>query len=163
MGEVSHIVHPFSPVYDENSLILILGSFPSVISREKQFYYANKNNRFWKVMEIIFHEQIDEYSSFCHKHHIALWDVIHSCSIQGSSDASISDVVVNDIESLLNQTKIHTIFLTGKKALSLYEKYINLNIKYIGLPSTSSANARLRLDDLVESYQIILEELHEKS
>lgn len=163
MGEVSHFVHPFSPVYDENSLILILGSFPSVISREKQFYYANKNNRFWKVMEIIFHEQIDEYSSFCHKHHIALWDVIHSCSIQGSSDASISNVVVNDIESLLNQTKIHTIFLTGKKALSLYEKYINLNIKYIGLPSTSSANARLRLDDLVESYQIILEELHEKS
>ncbi len=163
MGKVSHIVHPFSPVYDEGSQILILGSFPSVISREKQFYYANKNNRFWKVMEQLFHEEIIDYSSFCHKNHIALWDVIHSCSIQGSSDASISDVVVNDIESLLNQTEIHTIFLTGKKALSLYEKYINLNIKFIGLPSTSSANARLRLEDLVESYRIILEEIHEKS
>lgn len=163
MGKVTHIVHPFSPVYDEKSQILILGSFPSVISRKNQFYYANKNNRFWKVMEIIFHEEIDDYISFCQKHHIALWDVIHSCSIQGSSDASISNVIVNDIESLLNQTEIHTIFLTGKKALSLYEKYIDLNIKYIGLPSTSSANARLRLEDLVESYRIIVEEIHEKS
>lgn len=157
------VVHPFPPVFNENSEILILGSFPSVISREKQFYYANKNNRFWKIMELVFEDEVKEYTDFCYQHHIALWDVIHSCSIKGSSDASISNVVVNDIESLLNQTKIHTIILTGKKALSLYEKYIHLNIKYIGLPSTSSANARMQIEDIVESYRVIVEEIHEKS
>ncbi len=163
MGEVIQIEHPFSPIFDENSEILILGSFPSVISRKKEFYYANKNNRFWKTMELIFEEKIEDYSFFCHQHHIALWDVIQSCSIKGSDDASITNVVVNDIESLLTQTKIHTIFLTGKKALSLYDKYIHLNIKHIGLPSTSSANAKMRLEDLVESYRMIKEEIHEES
>ncbi len=163
MGEIKHVVHPFSPIYDENSEILILGSFPSVISREKNFYYANKNNRFWKVMSILFQEDIQDKVEFCLKHHIALWDVIHSCEIIGSSDSSISNVIVNDIESLISKTNIRKIFFTGKKAEELYKKYIDFDIAYVGLPSTSSANAKMHLDDLIREYQIILETLNEKS
>ena len=163
MGEIKHVVHPFLPIYDENSEILILGSFPSVISREKNFYYANKNNRFWKVMSILFQEDIQDKAEFCLKHYIALWDVIHSCEIIGSSDSSISNVIVNDIESLISKTNIRKIFFTGKKAEELYKKYIACDIAYVGLPSTSSANAKMHLDDLIREYQIILETLNEKS
>lgn len=163
MGEIKHVVHPFLPIYDENSEILILGSFPSVISREKNFYYANKNNRFWKVMSILFQEDIQDKAEFCLKHHIALWDVIHSCEIIGSSDSSISNVIVNDIESLISKTNIRKIFFTGKKAEELYKKYIDCDIAYVGLPSTSSANAKMHLDDLIREYQIIVETLNEKS
>ena len=163
MGEIKHVVHPFLPIYDENSEILILGSFPSVISREKNFYYANKNNRFWKVMSILFQEDIQDKVEFCLKHHIALWDVIHSCEIIGSSDSSISNVIVNDIESLILKTNIRKIFFTGKKAEELYKKYIACDIAYVGLPSTSSANAKMHLDDLIREYQIIVETLNEKS
>lgn len=163
MGEIKHVVHPFLPIYDENSEILILGSFPSVISREKNFYYANKNNRFWKVMSILFQEDIQDKAEFCLKHHIALWDVIHSCEIIGSSDSSISNVIVNGIESLILKTNIRKIFFTGKKAEELYKKYIDCDIAYVGLPSTSSANAKMHLDDLIREYQIILETLNEKS
>lgn len=155
---MSIITHPFEPVYDKHSRILILGSFPSVVSREKNFYYANKNNRFWKVMEILFDEEIKDKRQFCHAHHIALWDVIHSCSITGSSDASIKDAKVNDIASLIDRTEIHTVFTTGKKAYSLYEKYVDCPLKAISLPSTSGANAAMRLDDLVDAYRIIVEE-----
>lgn len=115
MGKVGPVVHPFNPVFDCQSEILILGSFPSVISRKQNFYYANKSNRFWKVMEILFAEKIEDPKKFCHQHHIALWDVIYSCSIHGSSDASISDVVVNPIGKIVDHSNVHTIFLTGKK------------------------------------------------
>ncbi len=159
MGKVEHVRHPFPPVFDENSKVLILGSFPSVISRQKSFYYANVNNRFWKVMAILFQEEIEDKKAFCLKHHIALWDVIQSCSINGSNDASITDVKVNAIHSLVEQTQIRTIFLTGKKAESLFKKYIHIQIETIGLPSTSSANAKMHLDDLVEAYHVILEKI----
>lgn len=113
MGEIKHIIHPFEPVYDASSKVLILGSFPSVVSREKNFYYMNANNRFWKVMEALFQEEIHDKKQFCLDHHIALWDVIYSCTIKGSSDSSIQNVQVNDIPLLCHNSNIHAIFLTG--------------------------------------------------
>ena len=154
------IVHPLSPIYDKNSKVLILGSFPSVVSRNIVFYYGNKTNRFWKILEILFDEEIIDKKEFCLNHHIALWDVIHSCKIHGSSDSSISDVQVNDINSLISKTNIKVIFTTGSKANFIYTKYINdVSIKQIALPSTSSANARMKLEDLVNSYSVIKEYL----
>ena len=153
------IVHPFEPVYDSESRILILGSFPSVVSREQNFYYANKYNRFWTVLGILFDTEITDRKAFCLQKHIALWDVIESCTITGSSDASIRDVRVNDIHSLAEKTKIHTVFTTGQKASSLYRKYVTCNCEHIALPSTSAANAAMRTDDLVHAYRIITERL----
>lgn len=156
------IRHPFKPIYDRDSKILILGSFPSVISRKQSFYYANKNNRFWKILPALFNETIGETNKerteFLLKHHIALWDVIESCEINGSSDSSISNVKVNDIKGLLDKSEINTVFTTGKKAHELYMKYIypSLGIEDINLPSTSSANARLKLDELVSTYRVIM-------
>lgn len=162
MAETVHLEHPFGPIYDADSRVLILGSFPSVISRKKSFYYANHANRFWKVMAAVYNEEIIDPVTFVHDHHIALWDVIASCTITGSSDASIRDVVVNDIEALVQKTKIETVFTTGVKAASLYEKYVVCSKKHIALPSTSGANARMKLDDLIQAYSIIKENIDEK-
>lgn len=155
------LIHPLKPIFDSRSEVLILGSFPSVISRKQNFYYANPTNRFWKVMSIVFEEEIIDREQFLLKHHIALWDVIYSCRIQGSSDASIKDVKVNDIESILNKSSIHTIFTTGKKAEMLYQKYVDLDIECICLPSTSSANARMNVGALVEQYKQVKERIYE--
>lgn len=152
------VYHTIKPVFDENSRVLILGSFPSVVSRKKDFYYANPQNRFWKVMEAIFREEIKDRKDFCHRHHIALWDVIASCSIQGSSDASITDVHINDIAGLLAKTRVHVIFTTGSKAYQLFDKYIRVNVPVIPLPSTSGANAHMSLAELTEKYRIIEKE-----
>lgn len=154
---MSIITHPFPPVVDSHSKVLILGSFPSVISRRQNFYYANRNNRFWKVMEILFDETINDKEAFCHAHHIALWDVVASCSITGSSDASIGNVCVNDITSLIENTDIKIIFTTGKKAYQLYQKHVKCDVPVVSLPSTSSANAAMHLDDLVAAYRIVEE------
>lgn len=156
------IKHPFEPIFNLDSKILILGSFPSVISRQQAFYYANKNNRFWKVMSTLFEEAIIDRKQFCLNHHIALWDVIQSCSIQGSSDTTITDVTPNDIDQLVKKTKISTVFTTGKMATKLYDKYIDSDIEHIGLPSTSSANAAMSLEKLVDEYHIIVEKLYEE-
>ncbi len=157
------VVHPLDPIVYPDSKVLILGSFPSVISRKEMFYYANKSNRFWNVLSEVFQEEIEDKVSFCYQHHIAIWDVIHSCTIFGSSDTSIKDVVVNPIQDLCDQSEIHTIFITGQKAYNLYVKYVDCNIQPIALPSTSSANAKMRLEDLVSSYQIIRETLNEEN
>ena len=118
------VIHPIDPVFDEDSTILILGSFPSVKSREVNFFYGYKQNRFWKLMEKIYDvkslESIEEKKSFLHKQHIALWDVIHSCRIEGSSDASISDVVPNDLNVILNCSKVERIYVNGKPAEKMY-------------------------------------------
>ena len=156
--EYEHIEHTFAPVYDADSLVLILGTLPSVKSRENHFYYGHKQNRFWKVMEAIFREEIKDRKDFCHRHHVALWDVIASCSIQGSSDASITDVKVNDIACLLAKTRVHVIFTTGLKAYQLFDKYIRVNVPVIPLPSTSGANAHMSLAELTEKYRIIEKE-----
>ena len=152
-----YLVHPFAPVFDASSRVLILGSFPSVISRQQAFYYANKNNRFWSVLSAVFEEEITDRRAFCLSHHLALWDVISSCRITGSSDASIRDVTCNDIAGLIRNTDISAVFTTGKKASSLYQKYIDLPICHIPLPSTSGANAVYSREDLIREYRKIRE------
>ncbi|MCI9233807.1 MAG: DNA-deoxyinosine glycosylase [Bacilli bacterium] len=158
------ITHPFEPVFDENSRVLILGSIPSPKSREQGFYYGHPQNRFWKVLAKLFHEHfpnsIEEKKYFVLKHHIALWDVVKSCEIKGASDSSISKVEVNDIQGLIEKTKIQYIITTGKKADFLYHKYVLpiTNIESICLPSTSPANCAMKEEILLKNYQI-LEEL----
>ena len=149
------VIHPLDAIYDEHSRVLILGSFPSVISRQNKMYYANKTNRFWAVMEALFNVEITDYALFCHQHHIAMWDVIHSCTIEGSSDSSIKNVKTNDIAGLVHKTNIQLIVTTGKKAAVLYNQYIHLDIPHISLPSTSAANAKMRLEQLINEYQKI--------
>ena len=157
------IIHPLKPVYDASSKVLILGSFPSVKSREEGFYYANKTNRFWKILEEIYDEKIEDREEFSHKHHIALWDVIESCKIHGSSDSSITEVKVNDIFSLVKDTQIKVIFTTGQKASTIYDKYIlDVHVPHISLPSSSSANASMKLQDLINKYYVIKEYTDEK-
>ena len=153
------VIHPLDAIYDEHSRVLILGSFPSVISRQNKMYYANKTNRFWAVMEALFNVEITDYALFCHQHHIAMWDVIYSCTIEGSSDSSIKNVKTNDIAGLVHKTNIQLIVTTGNKAAVLYNQYIHLDIPHISLPSTSAANAKMRLEQLINEYQKIKEVL----
>lgn len=155
-------VHNIKPVYDENSRLLILGSFPSVKSREQQFFYGHKQNRFWKVlaavMEDVVPETIEEKRSFLLKHHIAVWDVIQSCTITGSSDATIKDVKVNDLSCILQTANISHIYANGGKSYELYRKYTYPITKreIIKLPSTSPANAGYSLERLVQEWRKIL-------
>lgn len=155
------IVHPIEPVFDENSRILILGSFPSVKSREEGFFYGHKQNRFWRVVSLVFESETpvttDEKKKFLLQNGIALWDVIASCDIDGSSDASIKNVRSNDLTIILNRANIENIFVNGKTAEKYYNKYIKAEIcrEAICLPSTSPANAAWSLDRLVEAWRII--------
>ena len=154
------VFHELEPIFDNNSKILILGSLPSVKSREVHFYYGHPQNRFWRVLESLYHFKLDSVESkksFLYKNSIALWDVISSCEIKGSSDSSIKNVEVNDIELLLNNSKITKIFVNGKKAEEYYNKYVypKINIKCICLPSTSPANAVYTLDKLIDKWKII--------
>ena len=154
-------VHPIAPVFDKDSKVLILGSFPSVKSREEGFFYGHPQNRFWKVTSRIFGEElpvtIDEKKAFLIKNHIALWDVIGSCEIDGSSDSSIRDVTVNDLSVILDTADIRAIFLNGKKAEQYYMKYLfpALNRDAVCLPSTSPANAAWSLDKLADAWEVI--------
>lgn len=156
-------LHTIDPVWDENSKVLILGSFPSVKSREEGFFYGHKQNRFWRVMASVCDcpvpQNIDEKKSMLLANGIAVWDVIHSCDIVGSSDSSIKNVVPNDILPLLDNGKITKIFTNGKTADRLYKKYIfpKTNIPAFCLPSTSPANARVSLDELIEIWSQIKE------
>ncbi len=158
-----HIYHPIEPFYDKNSEILILGSFPSVKSREQMFFYGHSQNRFWKVAAAVFDSDIPktipEKKAFLKKNHIALWDVIGSCDIEGSSDASIENVVANDISVILKQADIRGIFVNGKTAEKYYKKYIEpqTKLKAICLPSTSPANAAWNDEKLVESWSRAVE------
>lgn len=155
------IVHPIEPVFDKNSKILILGSFPSVRSREEGFFYGHKQNRFWKVVSAVFEEEvpktIPQKKVFLLRNHIALWDVIHSCDITGSSDSSIKNVVANDLSIILEHSGIRKIFVNGKTAEKYYIKYSekDTHIKAICLPSTSPANAAFSVDRLTEAWKMI--------
>lgn len=159
-----NIIHPFEPIYDQNSKILILGSFPSVKSREIGFYYGHPKNRFWTVLSIVFEEPypdtIERKKNMILKHHLALWDVIKTCKIEGSSDSTISNVVVNDIKGLIKKTKIEKIITIGKKADSLYQKYCypETFIASLCLYSTSPANCAISLEKLVNQYKILKNE-----
>lgn len=156
MKQLMHHCHEFGPVFDEESKILILGSFPSVKSREQGFYYGHPQNRFWKVMAYIFKQEVpktlEEKKKLLLQHHIALWDVVESCDIAGSSDSSITNVVVNDLNGILSESSVEAIFANGAKAKSLYEKYTMEQVKrpITGLPSTSPANAASSLERLCQ-------------
>jgi len=156
------IRHPFPPLFDCNSKVLILGSFPSVKSRETNFFYGHPQNRFWKIFAAIFEERlpvtIEEKSSFLLKHGIALWDSIASCEITASSDASITAVVPNDISIILEKADIQAVFCNGKKSYELYNKHIlpTNGREAICLPSTSPANAAWSLERLTEKYRAAL-------
>lgn len=148
--------HTIKPFYNKDSKILILGSFPSIKSREAGFYYAHPQNRFWKVLSNIFNETIENKQEFLKKNHIALFDVCASCEIKGSSDASIKEVVPNDISEILKSSEIKIIFLNGKTAANLYKKYMqDIKIPSVVLPSTSPANATFNLEKLTREYQVI--------
>lgn len=154
-------VHPIAPVFDKDSKVLILGSFPSVRSREEGFFYGHPQNRFWKVTSKVFGDElpvtIDEKKAFLIRNHIAVWDVIDSCEIEGSSDSSIRNVTVNDLSVILGTADIRSIFLNGKKAEQYYMKYIFPALKRyaVCLPSTSPANAAWSLDKLTDAWKII--------
>lgn len=152
-------VHEIAPVFDENSRVLILGSFPSVKSREACFFYHHPQNRFWKVVAALTGEpvpgEIEEKKALLLKHHIAVWDVIESCDIVGSSDSSIKNVRPNDLRRILEAAPIEKIFANGGKAFELYGKYCE---PMIGrpcekLPSTSPANAAFSLEKLVAAWE----------
>lgn len=155
------IVHPFPPLYDENSQILILGSFPSVKSREAMFFYGHPQNRFWKVTSQIFGapvpETIDEKKKFLLSNKIALWDVIASCEIKGSSDSSIKNVVPNDLSEIFKKADIKHIFVNGKTAEKYYNKYTKDTVgkAAVCLPSTSPANAAWTVERLAKAWEII--------
>lgn len=152
------VFHELPPVFDENSKVLILGSLPSVKSRKVGFYYMHPQNRFWRVLEEIFKEKIEDKKEFCLIHHIALWDTCASCEITSSSDASIKNIVPNDLSLILEKANIVQIFTTGKKAHEIYQKYLYPVYKKedICLSSTSPANAKKKLKDLVEEYKKII-------
>lgn len=153
------IQHPIAPVYDSESKILILGSFPSVKSREEGFFYGHPRNRFWRVLSAVcgtgLPMTIEEKKHFLLQHHIAVWDVICSCDITGSSDSSIRNVIPNDLNEILESASIEKIFVNGKKAEQLYKKYIQPVIRReaVCLPSTSPANAAWSLERLVEAWK----------
>ena len=155
-------VHEIDPVYDENSKILILGSFPSVASREVKFFYGHPRNRFWKVLSALYGEKepetIDEKKRFLLRNHVAVWDVIASCEIEGSSDSSIRNIEVNDLGEILKGTKVDRIFTNGSTAYKLYRKYLeqSTGLEAIPLPSTSPANASCSLERLIEEWKVIL-------
>ncbi len=151
--------HPIAPVYNENSKILILGSFPSVKSREEGFFYGHPQNRFWRVVAALCQcdapRTVDEKKALLLSNHIAVWDVIKSCDIVGSSDSSIKNVIPNDLSIILGQAHIEKIFVNGKKAEQLYKKYImpRINREAVCLPSTSPANAAWSLERLTEAWK----------
>lgn len=156
---MTKVEHTLEPVFDPNSKTLILGSMPSVTSREILKYYGHKSNRFWTIMETIYEEKIEDWKEFILKHHLALWDVIAECDIESSKDSSIKDVKVNDIAGLIKMTNIENVFLLGRSAYDLYNRYLSkeIGIKGVYLPSPSSANAAFSLEKLVEEYTKIKE------
>ncbi len=152
-------IHNIPPLYDEKSRILILGSFPSVKSREGQFFYHHPQNRYWKVMAAVLGnpvpETIEDKKRMILSHHAAMWDVIASCDITGSSDSSIKNAVPNDIGRLLEETEIERICTNGGTAHKYYRKYIQNKIgrEDIVLPSTSPANAAWSLERLIAAWR----------
>ncbi len=159
------VEHTFGPVWDADSRILILGSIPSVKSREQGFYYCHPRNRFWKVLAAMTGEEepqtVPQKKEFLLRWGIALWDVIASCEIEGSSDSSIRDVTPNDITGLLEKSGIRKVYVNGSKAGQLYRRYIEANggPGAVCLPSTSPANAAWSLERLIQAWKVIGQEL----
>lgn len=156
--DATTVTHEIQPVFDNRSRVLLLGTIPSPASREQGFYYGHPQNRFWRVLAAIFDEPaprtIEEKRDMLLRHHIALWDVLASCEIEGASDASIRDAQPNDLARIFDAADIRAVFATGTKAGELYRKLIEptLGVPYTTLPSTSPANAKMKLADLVGAY-----------
>ena len=159
MSKSPRVSHPFPPVFDSECKVLILGSLPSEKSREEGFYYMHPRNRFWRLLSCIFDEDFTimsaaEKSTALLSHHIALSDVVLSCEIHRSDDASIREVECTDVASLLAGTKINRILLNGQKAYGLFLKFFpEYEALAVLLPSTSPANARCSLEDLLQSWR----------
>ena len=155
------VTHPFRPLFQTDSKILILGSFPSIKTREYGFFYGHPRNRFWPLLERIFgvklSTDIEERRAFLLQHHLAVYDVIYRCDIIGSGDASIQNVVPSDLSPILKEADIRQIFCNGGTAYRYYQKYQEqkTEVKAIQLPSTSPANARFSMDDLYHQWKII--------
>ena len=155
-------VHPIPPLFDSRSRVLILGSFPSVKSREARFFYGHPQNRFWRIMAALTNREVpqtvEEKTDLILTHHFALWDSIGSCTINGSSDSSIKDVVANDLRIITNHAPIERIFCNGNASLAVYRKYIEptLGRSASVLPSSSPANAAWSLERLIEAWSVIL-------
>lgn len=165
MAEYEHVKHTFEPVYDENSKILILGSLPSVKSREQGFYYGHPQNRFWKVLAKLLEWEepvsIEEKKKMLLENKIAIWDVLESCDIQGSSDSSIKNPVAADIPGLLKRTKIDKIYVNGTTAGKYYKKYVFplTGMEAVVLQSTSPLNCRYNMEKLAKNWEVVLEEI----
>ena len=163
--EKESLRHPFPAIYAPDSRILILGSFPSVKSREQKFFYGHPQNRFWRIMAALLGTDVpqttEEKRAFLLAHRIALWDVIASCDIAGSSDVSIRSAVPNDLSPILETASVRQIFTNGGTAHRLYRKYIYplTGREDIVLPSSSPANAARSLDALIDAWQIVREAL----
>lgn len=160
------VYHTLKPIYNKDSKILILGSIPSPKSREIGFYYGHPQNKFWRILSDVLNQDlpqtIPEKKNLLLQHHIALWDVLESCEINGASDSSIKKPVPNNLKDIIGKSSIETIFVTGKKAEQLYNKFClkDTNIPCIYLPSTSPANASIKYSELKKAYQIILNYLN---
>lgn len=158
--------HEISPVYDGTSRVLILGSFPSVKSREGHFFYHHPQNRFWRLLAALFGEEppasIEEKRAFLLRNHLAVWDVIASCEITGSSDSSIKNVVPNDLNRILDTADIRQIFCNGAASFNLYKKYClpATNREAVKLPSTSPANAAFSLERLASLWAPVRDAAH---
>ena len=157
-NKYEHIIHPFPPLYDEHSEILILGSLPSVKSREAQFFYAHPQNRFWKVLAAVLDcpcpADVEEKKRMLHGAHIALWDTIASCELSGSSDSSIRNVVPTDLNRILTESAVSRIYCNGKTSAKYFEKYQQkiLGMEAQVLPSTSPANAAYSVEKLISMW-----------
>lgn len=160
-AEPTTIIHPIPATYDGNSRVLVLGSFPSIKTREMGYFYGHPQNRFWKVAAAVFREEVpmtvEERRAFLLRNRIAAWDCIHQCTIIGSSDASIRDVIPNDLRPILDAAPIEQIYCNGRKSWEMFCRFIEPKIDRpaVMLPSTSPANAAWSLDRLVEAWKVI--------
>lgn len=165
MKEYQNISHGFGPVYNSESRILILGSFPSVKSREQAFFYGHPRNRFWKVLAAVLKEEepqtVEEKKAMLFRRGVAVYDVIEQCSIIGSSDSSIKDVVPADLGKIVGESQIQKVYTNGKTAGKLYKKYqdTEMNLPMEELPSTSPANAAYSLEKLTEIWSRAITEV----
>ena len=161
MNELERITHPIPPFYNENSKILILGSFPSVKSREQMFFYGHPQNRFWRVLAGIFNKDVPETTEdkkrLLDETNVALWDVLAECEIKGSADSTIKNAKANNLDRILKTADIRFVYTNGKTAEKYYNKYMSkiYDVKMVSLPSTSPANAAKSLEKLVEEWKII--------
>ncbi|MDO4845497.1 MAG: DNA-deoxyinosine glycosylase [Oscillospiraceae bacterium] len=163
MNAHTHVTHPFPPLFDENARTLILGSLPSVKSREQKFFYGHPQNRFWPLLAALFHEPapatVEEKAALARRHGIALWDTIYSCEIVGSGDSSIKNVVPTDLSVIFRAAKIERVFCNGRTSGLYYAKYHEprLGVPAVTLPSTSPANAAWTMEKLFAAWRVITE------